>query len=183
MDDKFHRNKKVRKLRKLKGGREAIGCWTFWWSWCLDDPDLTGFVPEDELDAADKKSAVLLCSDLHDGRGLWVAAPGGYQIHDFHNYNPTREQREKKLTADRDRAAAKRADEASDVARDSQKNRARLAGDVANESPPRARAGHGMGTYSERDTRYSASSGDTDPASQTGDVLDLHAAGLRKVQP
>lgn len=33
MDDKFHRNEKVRRLRKIRGGREALGVWVFWWSW------------------------------------------------------------------------------------------------------------------------------------------------------
>lgn len=104
MDDKAHRNKKVRKLYRMGAkGREAYGVWTFRWSWCLDDPDLTGFVPEEELDAGELRAAELLCSDLHEGRGLWVKVEGGYKFHDFHEYNPTKDQVERKKKYDRDR--------------------------------------------------------------------------------
>lgn len=109
MDDKAHRNRKVRKLYRMGAkGREAYGVWTFRWSWCLDDPDLTGFIPLDELDAAEQRSAVLLCSDLHEGRGLWERVVGGYRIHDFHQYNPTREQADAKREYDRQFSAQRR---------------------------------------------------------------------------
>lgn len=81
MDDKFHRNRKVRELRRLKGGREALGDWAHWWSWCLDDPELTGVVPEFELDASERKSAALLVQV-----GLWDVVDGGYRFHDFRPY-------------------------------------------------------------------------------------------------
>lgn len=98
MDDKFHRNAKVRKLRRLKGGYEALGVWTFWWSWCLDDPELAGVVPDDELTPAERKSAALLIAV-----GLWDRVDGGYAFHDFDEYNPTRGQVEAKREADRER--------------------------------------------------------------------------------
>lgn len=113
MDDKFHRNRKVRELRRLKGGREALGTWVYWWSWCLDDPELTGVVPESELSAADARSAELLVSV-----GLWDRVADGYAFHDFAEYNPSRTQLDKKRTADRERVAAKRAESRADVARD-----------------------------------------------------------------
>lgn len=103
MDDKFHRNPKVRALRRMKGGREALGVWVYWWSWCLDDPSLTGFVPEDELSGVDAKAAALLCEV-----GLWDKTDHGYQFHDFSDYNPTREKLEAKRAADRKRIAADR---------------------------------------------------------------------------
>lgn len=104
MDDKAHRNKKVRKLYRMGAkGREAYGVWTFRWSWCLDDPELTGIVPEEELDAGELRAAEILCSDLHNGRGLWEKVDGGYKFHDFHEYNPTKEQVERKKKYDRDR--------------------------------------------------------------------------------
>lgn len=127
MDDKFHRNRKVRELRRMKGGREALGDWAFWWSWCLDDPKLDGVVPAFELDAADLRSAKLLV-DV----GLWDAVEGGYRFHDFHEYNPTRDQRESKLRADRERVATKRGASRTDVARDTDATPKR----VASESPP-----------------------------------------------
>lgn len=90
LDDKFHRHTKIRTLRKLKGGNAAIGVWTFWWSWCLDDPSMTGIVPYDEVEGAkDMKSAQLLL-DV----GLWERRDTGFLFHDFHVYNPTAEQKE-----------------------------------------------------------------------------------------
>jgi hypothetical protein len=106
MDDKFHRNQKVRALRRMKGGRDALGVWTFWWSWCLDDAELTGAVPADELGTQDAKAAKLLVAV-----GLWDVVAGGYAFHDFDQYNPTSEQVAAKRAADRERVAAKRAAE------------------------------------------------------------------------
>lgn len=127
MDDKFHRNRKVRELRRTKAGREALGCWAFWWSWCLDDSALTGLVPEVELDANDKRAAKML-TDV----GLWEATEGGFQFHDFREYNPTREQREAKKEADRVRVAARRNASRENVACDTDASRER----VASESHP-----------------------------------------------
>lgn len=113
MDDKFHRNRKVRELRRRKGGREALGTWVYWWSWCLDEPDLVGFVPADELPPADAKTAPLLVEV-----GLWDEVEGGYQFHDFGEYNPTRDQVDAKRRADRERVASKRGASREDVACD-----------------------------------------------------------------
>lgn len=106
MDDKFHRHAKVRALRRERGGREALGVWVFWWSWCLDDHELTGFVPECELPAPDAKAADLLVK-----HGLWEREEDGYRFHDFSEYNPTKPQIEAKKEADRKRIAEKRAAE------------------------------------------------------------------------
>lgn len=124
MDDKFHRNRKVRGLLRVHGreGREALGCWTFWWSWCLDDPDLTGVVPGYELDEDETESARLLV-DV----GLWDVVDEGYRFHDFHDYNPTREQRDAKKSADRERVANKRGASREDVASDTNATDERVA--------------------------------------------------------
>lgn len=114
MDDKFHRNRKVRELRQLgRAGREALGVWLFWWSWCLDDPELNGEIPECELAAGDKKAAELLVRVQ-----LWDRVPCGYRFHDFHDYNPTKAQVEHKRSADRERVSAKRQENAATVASD-----------------------------------------------------------------
>lgn len=123
MDDKFHRNRKVRALRKTEAGRDALGVWVYWWSWCLDDPELTGIVPRDELNAADLKAAELLVSVE-----LWDEVDDGYAFHDFASYNPTREKVEHKRAADRERQAAKRSDASrADVASESPANLPRVA--------------------------------------------------------
>ncbi len=122
MDDKFHRNRKVRELRLKKGGREALGVWSFWWSWCLDDPELTGVVPACELSAGDEKAAKLLVEV-----GLWDEVDEGYRFHDFHDYNPTREQLDRKREADRTRVASKRGASREDVATDTDATNPRVA--------------------------------------------------------
>lgn len=172
MDDKAHRNRKVRALYRMgTPGREAYGVWTYRWSWCLDSPDLDGFIPDDELDEGERRSAELLCSGLHNGRGLWRKVDGGYVIHDFHEYNPTKKQRQKKLRADRERQAEKRA-----LEKESHATRTRL----DSESPPCARAGLGMGTY-RLDTREGV---EVEPLPPTGDAEhDAIARDLGLVRP
>jgi hypothetical protein len=81
MDDKFHRNRKVIPLGQTAVGLQALGVWTFWWSWCLDDPELTGFVPLEELRDDERKSAALLVQV-----GLWDAVDGGFRFHDWRAY-------------------------------------------------------------------------------------------------
>jgi hypothetical protein len=103
MDDKFHRNRKVRELRRRKGGMEALGVWTLWWSWCLDDPTTCGEVPALELSRSDERAAALLVEV-----GLWDKTADGYQFHDFAEYNPTPQQIARKREADRLRIEEKR---------------------------------------------------------------------------
>jgi hypothetical protein len=126
MDDKFWRNRKVRALRATRAGREALGAWAFWWSWCLDDPTLDGCVPKSELPKYDRRSAELLCEV-----GFWEDLGESYCMHDFHNYNPTREQVESKREADRVRKAQERAalelQERALVARESRATSRRVA--------------------------------------------------------
>ncbi len=100
MDDKFHRNRKVRALRRMGSkGRDALATWVFWWSWCLDDGgEFDGFVPSEELSAADAKAAPTLVAV-----GLWENAESGYRFHDFNIYNPTKEQVMHKRESDRNR--------------------------------------------------------------------------------
>jgi len=141
MDDKFHRSRKVRELRKTKEGELALSTWVYWWSWCLSDPELTGIVSEDDLTTRERPRAKLLVSV-----GLWEEVPGGYKFHDFHEYNPTKDQRQKKLDNDKAISAAKRAE-----------SRATSPTASRATSHPRARAGHGKGTY-KLEARYSGSS-------------------------
>jgi len=123
MDDKFHRHPKVRALRQSKQGREALGAWTYWWSWCLDDPELTGRVPKSELSRDDMRAARLLVEV-----GLWDELDAfHYGFHDFHAYNPTRDQVEHKRAADRERVALKRAATRDPFASESHATNERLA--------------------------------------------------------
>lgn len=122
MDDKFHRNRKVRALRRARGGREALGTWVFWWSWCLDDPELSGVVPAEELDAGEQRAALLLVE-----AGLWNPVEGGYAFNDFADYNPSRDEIEAKRKADRERVASKRSASRAHVACDTPATPTRVA--------------------------------------------------------
>ena len=147
MDDKFHRNRKVRELRRRKGGMEALGVWSFWWSWCLDDQTTCGEVPSLELSRADEKSAALLVEV-----GLWDKTDDGYQFHDFVEYNPTPEQVARKKENDRKRIAEKRGLESEalsqasreDVASDNDATSSATDGDVASTRVPVGHAPHGV---------------------------------------
>ncbi len=160
MDDKFHRNAKVRALRRMKGGREALGSWVYWWSWCLDDPGLSGFVPTEELPAADLKSAELLVQV-----GLWERVSDGFLFHDFDKYNPSRKQVDTKRMADRERIAAKRTASRENVASDIDAT----SSPVACESPPCARAGIPSRPVPSEEAA-AAASGDLDVALEPHDV-------------
>jgi len=142
MDDKFHRHEKVRALRREKAGREALGVWVYWWSWCLDDAALDGAVPLDVFPEADMKGAALLVK-----HGLWHQEAECFRFHNFNKWNPTPEQRAHKKENDRTKIAAKRAALDVDVACDIAATLPDVACDslstsanVARESPPRARA-------------------------------------------
>lgn len=128
LDDKLHRNDKVKDLRKRKAaGREALGVWTFWLSWCLDDPAYNGVVPAHELPAADERGA----KELVDV-GLWDRIGDDYVFHDFFTYAQRPDQVETKRRADRERVAVKRAASRTDVASESRATEPRH----KRESPP-----------------------------------------------
>ncbi len=97
MDDKFHRNPKVRELMRRKNGEAALGVWCFWWSWCLDDPKLDGFVPASELNRRASRLANVLISV-----GLWEEVEGGYRYHDFLEYALSPEKAARKREYDRE---------------------------------------------------------------------------------
>jgi hypothetical protein len=128
MDDKFHRNRKVRALRRVRGGTEALGVWVYWWSWCLDDPEQSGVVPSLELSASDSRAASLLVE-----HGLWEPAADGFHFHDFEEYNVRAAKLDAKREADRVRIANKRATVACDKSDKSQE----VAATVAPASPSR----------------------------------------------
>jgi hypothetical protein len=106
-DDKFHRNVKVKSLRRRGDtGMCALGVWNFWLSWCLDDPAFDGRIPACELTAVDDRATPLLLEV-----GLWERAGDDYLIHDFDDYAKPEVSAEKKREADRERIAKKRESE------------------------------------------------------------------------
>ncbi len=118
MDDKWHRRRDVAALRRQgQQGLAALGLWSVSVSSALDDPELDGFVHLADLSKGEQKLALLL-----KNAGLFQPIAHGYQIVDFQEIAPTREQVEHKREADRLRIAEKRAAER-------QASRAPVAGD------------------------------------------------------
>lgn len=121
IDDGFHCHPKV-----LEAGNEAIGFWTRCGSYCAQH--LTeGRVP---------RTIALMYGDMHlvdtlVKVGLMTPVEDGWLIHDYHDYNPTKE----KVVTERE-AAAKRQREA--------RERARLAREAKAEAARRAAEGHSV---------------------------------------
>lgn len=177
MDDKFHRNPKVRALRQTRGGRAALGTWVYWWSWCLDDPEFAGVVPANELSNAEEK-----CAELLVQVGLWDRIDVGYRFHDFHNYNPTKSQIEAKRAADRERVSAKRHGKRADVARDSCASRERIESDSAasrTRVAPRARLPSRPDPNSPLPPEGAGATRCADQSPEPATTVDLVAAAIR----
>jgi hypothetical protein len=92
IDDKLHNHPKF-----ARAGAEAIGVWTMCLSHCCDY--LTdGYIARDIVvrfaggeEAADRVAARLIgCGTRPGDAGLWEIADGGWQMHDYSDYNPSR---------------------------------------------------------------------------------------------
>lgn len=85
-DDRFPSNRKIRML-----GDGAFRLYVSAVCWSAEN--LTdGFIPHDELLlVSDTRDAEGACEELVK-RKLWTAVAGGWQIHDYHEYNPTADQ-------------------------------------------------------------------------------------------
>jgi hypothetical protein len=109
LDDKFHSHPKVAGMdnRMLP----AVGLHCLALSWCADQ--LTdGFVPSPQV--ARLAGSLLpprltldtIVSALVEA-GIWEEAKGGYQLHDYLDYNPSREAVERERAAARERMRGK----------------------------------------------------------------------------
>lgn len=92
IDDGFFRHPKIR-----AAGRDARDLYLA--ALCYCNENLTdGFVPDYEVrrlsaeaDTDDTNAALTsLCNPRSFGRSLWTTAPGGYIVHDYHDYQPSR---------------------------------------------------------------------------------------------
>lgn len=101
-DDAFHRNRKVRTLLR-QGRHDAIA---FHWSGvALCSITLSdGFIPTEDLPlVAAEALASEACADSLVAVGLWHAVDGGWEIHDYLDYNFSRAQVVAQREADRER--------------------------------------------------------------------------------
>lgn len=85
VDDKFHSHSKVRKV--LADDPAALALWVVAGSWSSDNLE-DGFVPDHQLPWLIPAGADALAQKLVAAR-LWKRVRGGYQFHDFSQWNPT----------------------------------------------------------------------------------------------
>lgn len=95
VDDSAHENSKIRKVAARCPA--ALALWTIAGSWSSAKPS-GGFIPDDDLPWL-IPGAVELAAELVAVR-LWRRVKGGYQFHDWLDYNPSVE----KVLADREAA-------------------------------------------------------------------------------
>lgn len=92
VDDKLAFHPKV-----LAAGNSAMGLWIRAGAWAADQ--LTdGFVPTNMIAVLGGKPAD---AKALSQAGLWVAEPGGYRMHDWTHYQPTRADKESATTSKR----------------------------------------------------------------------------------
>lgn len=95
VDDSFHGHTKVSKVSSEAPA--ALGLWLLAGSWA--SANLTdGFVPDHKLPQLFPDAATLAPTLV--AAGLWRRKRGGYQFHDWHDYNPA----SSTVKADRDAA-------------------------------------------------------------------------------
>jgi hypothetical protein len=97
VDDKFKNHPKV-----LKVGLEAIGLWLLAGCWA-SEYETDGFLPEHVVVYLPGYKPELV--DRLVEAGLWKREMGGYSIHDFLIYNPSRAQQDAKRAAATERMA------------------------------------------------------------------------------
>jgi hypothetical protein len=96
VDDKFPTHRKVLSIPRGPRRLSAIGAWTLAGAW-VSGSSHDGQVPIYVLD--DLGITAKVAADLVSA-GLWEVADGGYLVHDYLDFNPSKDQ------VDRDRAAA-----------------------------------------------------------------------------
>ncbi len=106
LDDRANEHRK-----QLAAGAEACWLWACGLMYANRQTARDGFIPEQmlpmlyPLPPGKRGKLVAKLLDV----GLWEAAPGGYQIHDFTDWNRTKEQVETEREATRNRVAKHRA--------------------------------------------------------------------------
>lgn len=98
VDDGLFTSRKVLSIPRTSR-MQAMGLWCVAGAWAARELS-DGFVPAyvvGELGATTRQADVLVYC------GLWESADGGYQFHDWHDYQPTREDTEAKRESARER--------------------------------------------------------------------------------
>lgn len=154
VDDKLHSNNKIRKVAAEEPA--ALALWLIAGSWCSDNTN-DGVVPDHQLPWLMPARGDELAHKLVSAR-LWRRVRGGYQFHDWTDWNPSREKVERERLA----AAARQ-----QRMRDAAKNRSSDSGSSRRDS--RVTSGVTNGVSSLSPTRPPLKGeGRSAPASQGG---------------
>ena len=106
IDDNFHSHPKT-----IAAGNDGVALFIIALSWCggsLTD----GFIPEAQVRRLSLSENWRETADKLVRVGLWEIAEGGYQVHDYLDYNPSAKQVKKKRALDAERQAAWRGNNA-----------------------------------------------------------------------
>lgn len=142
IDDQFHAHRKAKKA--WKSDRRALGLHLLAISYCaghLTDGFVDPEFVEEKLPVARERTATVRA--LVDA-GLWIADQDGWRIHDWLDYNPSKDQVEREREWDRRRKELFRDPELVAAIRTRDKDRCRYCGVLVNWKDRRGPAG---GTY------------------------------------
>lgn len=103
VDANLAANHKVLALLEQRGGDRALNVFIFGLGYCMNANN-DGFIPKVALGLfhGSKKDATLL-----EGVGMWHALPGGWQVHDWAEYQPSSEEAQKRSEKAKRAAAAR----------------------------------------------------------------------------
>lgn len=130
VDDSFHSHPKV-----LATEPAALGLWVVAGSWCGDNLS-DGFVPLHVLPRLFPGAATL--AEALVTAGLWKRKRGGYQFHEWTDWQPTKERvlRERKANAER-QAKFREEEKKRKSGTDSSRRYSRVSNTVSNGTPTR----------------------------------------------
>lgn len=173
VDDSFHDHPKV-----FDAPDCAVALWTRAGTWSAHN--LTnGFVPTAILARFTSDPGTAARELVR--RGLWLRVRGGYQFHDWHDYQPTREavENERKMKAERQRRwreakRRRRVDASTDASHNASRDGA--------PSPPRPE-GSGAGNAPKRGANGRASPSGPAAAPQYRTVAEAIAAAMPREPP
>ncbi len=109
IDDRANEHKK-----QLKAGAEACWMWTCGLMYANRQDARDGFIPEDAIFLFYRFANPSELATKLVEVGLWDKVEGGFQVHDFHDWNLSKEDRETELAAARDRMKKARAKKGKD---------------------------------------------------------------------
>lgn len=109
IDDRANEHKK-----QLRAGAEACWMWTCGLMYANRQDARDGFIPEDAIFLFYRFTNPSELATKLVEVGLWDKVEGGYKVHDFHDWNQSKEEREAELAAARERMKKVRSKKSKD---------------------------------------------------------------------